>query len=91
MAKKTKPTEPTFLPGMEPVVIKELEDAVNDYWDRSKWRKEHAEEERRAKDKAIDALIDNGLKVYKTQRGIKLEVSSKTDAKVSFVGGADAN
>jgi hypothetical protein len=68
--RKPRVAAETFLPGMEPPRIKEIDDAATYYYEVMMDRVEKSKEEDEAKTQLIEKMAKNNLERYKTSDGL---------------------
>lgn len=71
-----------WLPGHEPEVIQELEDAADNYYDAVQDRIPLTKAEDEAKDSLIDKMKEHKLDRYITQDGLVVAITAVSNVKV---------
>lgn len=80
--KRAKRPKPTYLPGLEPVSIPALDQAVETYYDSIQDRLPYTEKETEAHDNLQEKMIEHGQDRYETPDGLVAIRTSKSKCSV---------
>lgn len=95
MAEKTKNRpkrqKATFLPGMEPPSVPELDNAADAYYEAKTDRQAKTEVEKNAKTNLIEKMVAEKLTRYETPNGLVVDLLSKSNVTCKNKVDAESN